>query len=114
MAERAISLLQGGIKRFPTAAPLYVSHAGLLVLRGRTDQAAGTLRRGLTRDPDAATLHWALASLLVDVGDERDFVREVVRMPPQRREVARGRAEGVKRPSLEVGAVVWLALVVGE
>src|SRR5687767_5891006 len=54
--ERAISVLQGGIKRFPTAAPLYVSHAALLVLRGRTDQAAGTLRRGLTRDPDAPTL----------------------------------------------------------
>src|SRR5215217_5774469 len=33
--ERAISVLQGGIKRFPTSAPLYVSHASLLVLRGR-------------------------------------------------------------------------------
>ena len=34
--ERAISVLQGGIKRFPSSAPLYVSHATLLVLRGRT------------------------------------------------------------------------------
>ena len=71
--ERAISLLQGGIKRFPISAPIYVSHAALLALRGRTDQAAATLRRGLTHAPEAATLHWALASLLVDIGDERDF-----------------------------------------
>src|SRR5262249_58078509 len=44
--ERAISTLQAGIKRFPTAAPLYVSHAALLVQRGRSDQAVASLRKG--------------------------------------------------------------------
>src|SRR5262249_47428570 len=71
--ERAISVLQAGIKQFPTVAPLYISHAALLVGRGRADQASASLRKGLARNPGSATLHWALASLLVDIGDERDF-----------------------------------------
>ncbi|MFN8632356.1 MAG: tetratricopeptide repeat protein [Chloroflexota bacterium] len=71
--ERAIAVLQNGLKRFPDSPAMYVSLASLLVLRGRHEQAAAALRRGLTRNPGAASLHWALASLLVDIGDEKEF-----------------------------------------
>ena len=71
--DRAIAVVQGGIKRFPLTAPLYVSYASLLRLRDRVDDARTALRKGLNRAPGSAPLNWALASLLVDIGDERDF-----------------------------------------
>jgi predicted Zn-dependent protease len=72
--EHAISVIQCGLKRFSHAIPLY-RHASLLVLRGRPEQAEVTLRPGSRRNADAAVLHRALASLLVDIGNKRDFDR---------------------------------------
>jgi tetratricopeptide (TPR) repeat protein len=86
-SDEALDQLRRATARWPSFAPAFLEHAGLLGNMGRFDEAAAALESGLAGTPDAVDLRMELGLLHVKRNDRskaRASLLQVLAVTPER------------------------------